>query len=66
MENKISVKLSSENKGFLNRININRIICKTENSPTSLSHALDMIEKYFKLHNDEYLKLCKMENIKNV
>lgn len=64
--NKTSVKLTDENKGFLDRIGTNRVICKTETRTKSFSQNLDIIEKYFKLNNDKYLEMCRMEDIKNV
>ena len=62
MKSKTSVKLTNENINFLKRISINRI--KTDVSIKSItpSNALFLIERYFKLNNEEYLELINMED----
>ena len=61
MKSKTSVKLTNENINFLKRISINRI--KTDVSTESItpSNTLFLIERYFKLNNEEYLELINME-----
>lgn len=61
MKSKISVKLTNENINFLKRISINRIKADVETETITPSKALSLIEKYFKLNNNEYLELINME-----
>lgn len=64
MTNKESLKVSKKSKEFLNNIMINRI--KSDQKPLkSINEAVELIQKYFKANNDEYLKMLK-EDYKNV
>lgn len=64
MPNNESLKVSKRAKDFLKNIMMNRI--KLDQKPlNSLSEALELIQKYFKSNNDEYLKMVK-EDYKNV
>lgn len=58
--NSESLKVSKGAKLFLSQIMINRI--KLDQKPLkSFSEALELIQKYFKSHNPEYLKMLKEE-----
>jgi hypothetical protein len=60
VENKMSIKVSPKAKEFLKQILINRI--KIDKTPlNSLSDGLELIQKYFKLNNTEYLKMLQEE-----
>ena len=64
MSNNESLKVSKNGKTFLTQIMINRI--KLDKKPLkSFSEALELIQKYFKTNNEEYLKMLK-EDVKNV
>lgn len=64
MVNKESLKVSKKAKEFLKNIKINRI--KSNQKPLeSFSESIELIQNYFKSHNDEYLKMLKGD-FKNV
>jgi len=63
MKIKMSTKLSQENKDFLGRIGINRAFALSSPKQISLSEALDLVERYFKLNNDEYKEMVHMEEV---
>ena len=64
MSNNESLKVSKNGKTFLTQIMINRI--KLDKKPLkSFSEALELIQKYFKTNNEEYLKMLK-DDVKNV
>lgn len=64
MSNKESLKVSKKAKDFISQVMINRI--KLDQKPLkSFSEAIELIQKYFKANNDEYLKMLK-EDVKNV
>lgn len=64
MKLKTSVKLTDENISFLKRISINRIKADIESEIITPSTSLALVERYFKLKNEEYLELIHME-VKN-
>lgn len=60
MANNESLKVSSNAKEFLKAIMINRI--KLDKEPlNSFSEAIELIQKYFKINNKEYLEMLKEE-----
>lgn len=64
MKNKESLKVSKEVKSFLEQIMTNRI--KLDKNPLkSFSEALELIMRYFKNNNKEYIDMLK-EDYKNV
>jgi hypothetical protein len=64
MGNNESLKVSKKGKEFLSQIMINRI--KLDQKPLkSFSETIELIQKYFKINNDQYLKMLKEES-KNV
>lgn len=66
MNNPTPVKLTKDGIDFLRRLATNRIRAETDEAPGVYPYeALELIEKYFKLNNDRYLELIKME-YKNV
>jgi hypothetical protein len=67
MTNGVSIRVSKETTNFLKRFLINRIKSDTETETTkSYLYLLDIIVKYFKMNNQEYLALVKMEAPKHV
>lgn len=65
MKNKISTKLTDENLTFLKRIALNRIKAEVATEIITPSNVIALIEKYFKLNNDEYLDMINLENEEN-
>jgi len=64
MSNKESLKVSKKAKDFISQVMINRI--KLDKTPLkSFSEAIELMQKYFKANNEEYLKMLK-EDVKNV
>jgi len=63
--NEVSIKLSEEFINFSNKLKINRIKAGTDNEYIGHSRITKIIVKFFKLNNDSYLKLIKMEESKN-
>lgn len=59
--NSTPTRLSDDNLNFLKRCNTNRIKVGSETKTISYSKLLDIIEKYFKDNNDEYLNFIKWE-----
>lgn len=66
MKAKNPIKISDEGIAFLKKLKRNRI--KTDSDMEGLSYwqLIEIIERYFKNHNDHYLELVKMEINKNV
>lgn len=64
MNLKMSTKLSQENKDFLGRIGINRAFALGSPKQNTFSEDLDLLERYFKLNNDEYKDMVQMEDKK--
>ena len=62
MENPQSIKMSKKGKEFIKQIQINRI--KLDLESVTQVEALELICKYFKTHNKEYLEMVK--EVKNV
>jgi len=62
MKIKTSTKLSQENKNFLGRIGINRAFALGESKVITFSESIDLLERYFKLKNDEYKDMVQMED----
>lgn len=60
MVSKESLKVSEEDKKFLDNIMINRIKLDQDPLP-SYSAAIGLMRKYFKLRDKEYLKMIKEE-----
>jgi len=66
MENKTSVKLSGEVTEFLKNFRKNRTKVDMDEDYLSYSRLLEIIVKYFKNNNEEYLGIVKLpENNKN-
>lgn len=61
MKQKTSVKLSDKNLSFLRKMAVNRVKVDKEMKTLPPSYMLDLIEKYFKLNNEEYIKLLHLE-----
>ena len=59
-------RLSVDNVKFLRKLNVNRIKADMSNEIESNSYMMDLIVKYFKVNNDKYLELVKMEDKRNV
>ena len=66
MTNKSSVKLSEESKTFLKKFRLNRIKTNTDDKILSYADLVDILTKYFRLNNERYLELVKLEEDKNV
>jgi len=65
MKIKTSIKLSDSNREFLNWVsNCHDFQHKNKGKRTTPSKALDYIEKYFKLSNDRFVEMIKMEKDK--
>ena len=60
MRIKVSIKFSETNLSFLRRVGINEAFANGKEKALIPSRALDLIEKYFKLNNDEYKEMIKM------
>lgn len=61
MSNKESLKISANAKQFLEKLMTNRI--KLDQQPLkSFSESIELIQKYFKNNNPEYIKMLK-ENL---
>lgn len=60
MANSESLKVSPTAKEFLKQMLTNRIKLDMEPLP-SFSAAIELIQKYFKAHNSEYIKMLKEE-----
>ena len=60
MKLKSSVKFSEGNLSFLRRIGVNEAFANGKEKVLTPSKALDLIEKYFKLNNDEYKEMIEM------
>jgi len=61
MKLKMSTKLSQENKDFLGRIGINRAFAIGSPKQITFSQSIDLLERYFKLNNNEYRDMVQME-----
>ena len=61
MTEKKSVKISEKGYGFLDRMADNRIKAGTGGRKVSYWELIEIIAKYFKLNNDRYLEMIKME-----
>lgn len=57
---KESIKVSPRAKKFLSQMKLNRIKLDKKEID-SFSDAIEMIERYFKKHNDYYLEMLKEE-----
>ena len=66
MNSKISVKLSEQGLSFLQKFKTNRRKADTDEEDLAYWKLIEVIAKYFKLNNDEYLKVVNMEWNKNV
>jgi len=64
--NRYSIKLSQEGISFLKRLKTNRRKADIDEQDASYWRLIELIAKYFKLNNQEYLDLVKMEMNKNV
>ena len=60
MKLKVSIKFSESNLSFLRRICINEAYANRKEKTMTPSKAVDLIEKYFKLKNDEYKEMLEM------
>lgn len=60
MKSKISMKFSEANLSFLRRAAINDAFANKKEKPMTTSKTLDLIEKYFKLNNNEYSDMIAM------
>ena len=63
--NYLNVRMSNAGIEFLKRFRINRLKQEIDKDVLSNAVLFDLIVKYFKNNNDEYLKIVNME-IKNV
>lgn len=61
MKNKRTMKVSDEFHNFILKFGANRVKSDMEMQTKSLCELPDIIVKYFKLNNDRYLELVKME-----
>jgi len=64
MRLKTSIKFSESNLSFLRRIGINEAYANRKDKSMTPSRSLDLIEKYFKLKNNEYKEMIEMGAIK--
>jgi len=64
MTEKISTKLSEEGQDFLKRLRNNRRKIGIDEEDLYYWQLIELIEKFFKLDNDAYLRLVKMEENK--
>lgn len=62
---KTSIKISDAGREFLNKLRTNRRKADVDEKDLSFWILFDIIVKYFKNNNDEYIKLVKLE-VKNV
>lgn len=58
--NKVTVRISGESYEFLKKLKNNRLKLDIDNLPISYPEAMDIIMKFFKNNNDQYLKIVKM------
>jgi hypothetical protein len=58
--NKVTVRISGESYEFLKKFKNNRLKLDIDNLPISYPEAMDIIMKFFKNNNDQYLKIVKM------
>lgn len=61
MKGKNAIKISDEGLVFLKNMKRNRIKMDADKEGASYWELLEIISKYFKIHNDNYLKLIKMK-----
>lgn len=61
-----SVKVNDSGVGFLKKLRTNRRKIEIDEEDLSYSKLIGVITKYFKMNNDEYHKLIKLEADKNV
>ena len=61
MTEKRSIRISEEHFDFLDKLGANRIIEKMDKRQINYPQCFDLIVKFFKKNNPEYLKLVKME-----
>jgi len=66
MDKGVSIKLKKEFRTFIKDFARNRIISRTDLEKLSQPDACNLIVKYFKLNNDRYLELIKLQPNKNV
>ncbi len=59
--NSSSVRIGENFKTFLKNLRKNRIKADTDDDIITSVQAADLIVRYFKEHNDEYLELVQME-----
>ena len=61
MKLKTSIKFTDNNLSFLRRVSNNEAFANDNSKkPMTPSKALDLIEKYFKLNNEEYKEMIEM------
>lgn len=58
--NTATVRISVESYEFLKKLKNNRLKLDIDNLPISYPEAMDIIMKFFKNNNDQYLKIVKM------
>ena len=63
---KKSIKISDNGMQFLNKLRTNRRKAEVDEKDSSLWELIEIIVKYFKNNNEEYLKLVKLklENVR--
>jgi phosphoribosylaminoimidazole (AIR) synthetase len=66
MNSKISVKVSESGLSFLQKLKTNRRKADIDKEDLAYWKLIEVIAKYFKLNNDEYLKVVNMGWNKNV
>jgi len=60
-ENQRPLKVSNDFRNFIENLGANRVKVGTEKRTLPLCKLPDVLVKYFKLNNDRYLELCKLE-----
>ncbi len=61
MVNDTPIRLSKDFRDFLFKASANRVANGTEKKQISLTKICDLIARYFKENNEEYLDLINME-----
>ena len=65
-KNKTSTKLSESSRAFLAKLAAHLTTSGTEKFNLDFDKTILRIQKYFKLNNDRYLELLKVQDDKNV
>lgn len=67
MKNYISIKVTGSFKDFIENLRATRRskVIGTDKEMLTQTETIELIVKYFKLNNDRFMELLKMENKKN-